>query len=130
MLILSIGSVYAGSSQSIDTLCFPIKEAREVLTAAKQKKVLDSLVIVLNNDIKSYEVVVRELQGKDSVNKEIVNTYKAMIETMKEQRLILENQITDLNKEIKRWKRKNRWTAIAGVVTTVGGIVATIFLTK
>lgn len=125
-----IGSSYVGRSQNIDTLCFDIPTAQKVLTAAKQKKVLDSLVVVLNNDIKSYEIIVQNLQDKDSTNKEIIKTYVEIIKTKDEQRKILENQITVLNKEIKKWKRKQKWTAIAGVVSTVGAVVATIFLTK
>jgi hypothetical protein len=130
LLIIWIGSSYESKSQSIDTLCFDRPTVQKLLIAGKQKKVLDSLVTVLNQDIKSYEVVVRQLQDKDSVNKEIIITYDAMIQTMKEQRAILDGQITALNKEVKRWKRKVKWTAAAGIVTTVGGVVATIFLLK
>lgn len=130
MLGIWIGSSYVGSGQSIDTICIPFDVAQKVLIAAKQKKVLDSLVVSLNADIKSYETIVKELTAKDSVNTEIVKAYQAMIETMKQQRSILENQITVLNKEIKKWKRKQKWTAIAGVVSTVGAVVATVFIMK
>lgn len=130
MLILSIGMVYEGSGQTSDTICIPFDVAQKVLTAAKQKKVLDSLVVVLNNDIRSYEIIVNNLQDKDSTNKEIIKTYVEIIKVKDEQRKILENQIVSLNKEIKKWKRKNRLTAIAGLLTTIGGIVATVFILK
>lgn len=117
-------------SQTSDTLCFPIETVQKLLIAGKQKKQLDSLVTILNQNISSYELAVRELQDKDSVNKEIIVTYKAMIETMKEQRAILEGQITALNKEVKKWKRKNRLTAIFGTLATVGGVITTIFLMR
>lgn len=124
------GSSYVSKSQSIDTLCFDIPTAQKVLTAAKQKKVLDSLVVVLNNDIRSYEIIVQNLQAKDSTNKEIIMTYMEIIKAKDEQKKVLENQIASLNKEIKKWKRKNRMTAIAGLLTTIGGVVATVFLLK
>jgi membrane-bound lytic murein transglycosylase len=128
--MITIGSNYAAQSQTIDTLCPPVAQLKKVYAAAAQKKVLDSLVISLNADIRSYEIVVKQLQEKDSVNVEIIRTYIAMIDTMKEQRKILEDQIATLNKEVKKWKRKTRWTAIAGAVATIGGIVTTVFLIK
>jgi hypothetical protein len=130
LLIILTGKSYESRSQSIDTLCFDRTTVQKLLIAGKQKKVLDSLVISLNQEIKSYEIVVHQLQDKDSVNKEIIITYDAMIQTMKEQRTILETQITALNKEVRKWKRKTRWTAIAGVATTVAGVIATIFILR
>lgn len=130
MFTLLTSLAFAGKSQSTDTLCFDVPTIQKVLIAAKQKKVLDSLVVSLNQDIKSYEIAVRELQQKDSVNKEIVNGYLAIIKTKDEQRKVLEDQIMVLNKEIKKWKRKQRWAAVAGVIGTVGGVVATVFVLK
>lgn len=130
MFALLTSLAFVARSQTTDTICFPVDVAQKVLIAAKQKKVLDSLVVSLNADIRSYEIIVRELQAKDSVNKEIVSTYIAMVGTMKEQRKILEDQIATLNKEVKKWKRKERWTAIAGAVATVGGVITTIFILK
>jgi DNA repair exonuclease SbcCD ATPase subunit len=104
--------------------------AQKVLIAAAQKKVLDSLVVVLNSDIRSYEIAVKELSIKDSTNKEIIATYENIIKAKDEQRKVLEDQIVVLNKEVKKWKRKQKWTALAGIVGTVGGIVATVFAMK
>jgi hypothetical protein len=104
--------------------------AQKVLIAAQQKKVLDSLVVVLNSDIRSYEIAVKELQIKDSTNKEIIITYENIIKAKDEQRKILEEQIVVLNKEIKKWKRKQKWTALFGALSTIGGIVATIFILR
>lgn len=115
-------------SQTIDTLCFPISTIQNVLIAAKQKKSLDTLVIALNADIRSYQSVVKTLQDKDSVNRQIINTYGQMVGTMTEQRKIFEGQITYLNKEVKKWKRKTTLTAIGGVLLT--GITTFLLLTR
>jgi membrane-bound lytic murein transglycosylase len=111
-------------------MCFPVPVIQKVLIAAQQKKVLDSLVVVLNSDIRSYEIAVKELSIKDSTNKEIIATYENIIKAKDEQRKILEGEIVSLNKQIKKWKRKTRLTAIAGVLTTIGGIVVTAIVLK
>jgi hypothetical protein len=129
-LILLTSLASEGRSQTTDTICLPVDVAQKVLIAAKQKKVLDSLVVSLNQDIKSYEIVVKELQAKDSVNAQIISTYVSMVNTMKDQRKVFEDQIAALNKEVKKWKRKERWTAIAGVAATVGGIILTVLISK
>jgi amino acid transporter len=129
-LILLTSLACVARSQTTDTICFPVDVAQKVLIAAKQKKVLDSLLISLNQDIKSYEIVVKELQAKDSVNAQIISTYVSMIGTMKEQRKVFEDQIVSLTNEVKKWKRKNRWTAIAGAAATIGGIVLTVLIAK
>jgi hypothetical protein len=122
--------ISVSKSQSTDTMCFPVPVIQKVLIAAQQKKVLDSLVVVLNSDIRSYEIAVKELQIKDSTNKEIIATYENIIKAKDEQRKILEGEIVSLNKQIKKWKRKTRLTAIAGVLTTIGGIVVTAIVLK
>jgi hypothetical protein len=109
-----------------DTLCFRVIDIQNVLIAAKQKKVADSLVILLRSDISILSQKITALELKDSVNKEIDLTRLSQIQVMKDQRKILEDQIVLLNKEIKKWKRKQRWTAIGGIVA----VAATIFITK
>jgi hypothetical protein len=128
MLSLLIGTALEGSSQTIDTICFPFKDAQEVLIAAKQKKKLDTLVQSLSADIRSYEITTRTLLAKDSANKEIVATYQAMVGTMREQRTVFEGQINVLNREVRKWKNRSRWTAIGGILLT--GIVTTLFIIK
>jgi hypothetical protein len=95
-----------------DTLCFKVSTIQNLLIDAKQKKLSDSLVTVLRQNISAYEIIVRELESKDSVNKEIIAVYK--------------NQIAAMEKELKKWKRKVRWTAIAGAVA----VGATVFILK
>jgi hypothetical protein len=41
-----------------------------------------------------------------------------------------EEQIEALNKDLKKEKNKRKWTSVAAIVSTVGGIVATAFILK
>lgn len=130
MLSLLIGINCVTRSQTSDTLCFPVETVQKLLIAGKQKKALDSLLQIARADIRHYEIAVRELQGKDSSNKETIKTDQNIIAAKEDQKKELEKKIDDLNKDIKKYKRKLWWTALAGIVGTVGGIVATVFLIK
>lgn len=127
-IILTNLSLEGKCQSSNDTLCFKISEVKNLLIAAKQKKYADSLVLVYRSDVNILSQKVAALEIKDSTNKEINNTYQAMVGTMKDQRVILENQITYLNKEVKKQKRKTTLTAISGILLT--SLTAFLFLTK
>jgi hypothetical protein len=129
MCVLILKIPYAGQSQNTnDTLCFKVSEIQNVLIAAKQKKYADSLVSVYRSDISFLNQKIQALETKDSTNKEINSTYQNMIGTMNQQRTILEGQITYLNKEVTKWKRKTKFAAISGIVLT--GIVTSLFIFK
>jgi hypothetical protein len=99
-----------------------------LLIAAKQKDYADSLVSLYRNDINILSGKVAALEIKDSTNKEINSTYQAMMGTMKEQRTVLEGQITYLNRELKRQKTKTTLTAIGGIA--LSAIITGLFLFK
>lgn len=126
--MILIGSSLETRCQTTDTLCFPISTVQKLLIDAKQKKYADSLVNVYRSDISILNQTVAALETKDSTNKEINSTYQNMIGTMNQQRTILEGQITYLNKEVTRWKRKTKFAAISGIVLT--GIVTGLFVFK
>ena len=127
-IILTSLNLEGKCQSSNDTLCFKISEVKNLLIAAKQKKYADSLVIVYRSDINILSGKVQALEIKDSTNREINSTYQALIGTMKEQRTVLEGQITYLNKEVKKQKRKTTLTAISGILLT--SLTAFLFLTK
>jgi hypothetical protein len=102
---------YAGKSQTLnpnDTLCFKVQEIQNLLAAAKQKKYSDSLVAVLRENIAAYQAMADEYVNKYEVDEKIIAAYK--------------EQIKGLEKEIKKWKRKTRWTAIVGAAAVAGTI--------
>lgn len=126
-MILIVSSLEL-KSQTTDTLCFPVSVIQKILIDAKQKKYVDSLNLLLRGDVSILNQKIASLEIKDSTNNEINSTYQAMIGSMKEQRLVFEGQITHLNKEVKKWKRKTKWTAVGGLVLT--GIVTSLFIFK
>lgn len=128
ILILLIGRNYESQSQTTDTLCFPVPVIQKLLIDAKQKKYADSLVVVYRSDINILSGKIQALEIKDSTNNQINSTYQAMIGTMKDQRGILEGQVTSLSKQLRKQKNKTRLTAIGGLLLT--GIVTGLFIFK
>ena len=128
MCAIWIVSSCEGKSQTSDTLCFDRAVIQKLLIAGKQKQAQDTLIGILRSDISILQQTIRAYQVKDSTNKEIVSTYQAMTQTMKDQRTVFENEITKLNREVRKWKNKTRWTAIGGVVLT--GLVTSLFIFK
>ena len=116
----------AQSGSSNDTLCFPRPVIEKVLVAAQQKKILESEMAILNERIAEKDAVIRGLDDKDAIQKELGESYKRQIEDMKKARDIYTAEIEALNKALKRQKRKTFWTAMAGVASTT----AAIFLLK
>lgn len=116
-----IVSVCGAKSQTTDTICFPLEAIRGVLTAAKQKKVQDTLIELQRQDIADLNQQIHYLKAKDSTSREIMKSYQGIVTTMQDQRKLLE-------REVNKWKRKTRWTAISGVVLT--GLVTFLLITK
>ena len=100
---------------------------QNLLIAAKQKKAADSIVTdlrvrisLLTDKINAYEKIAKDFLGKDTLNADIKILFESKVETMKDQRTILEQTVKDFKKEIRRWKRKVRWTAVGGIVVAGG----------
>jgi hypothetical protein len=49
-----------------DTICISITEAKKLLTAAKQKDVLQERIVILNDRIAGLERTISSLNEKDS----------------------------------------------------------------
>lgn len=116
-------------------MVFYVYEIQDLLIAAKQKQSGDAIILELRNQlslltekINAYEIIAKEFLGKDSLNADIKAIFRLQIGTMKQQRSILENDIATLKKDVRRWKRKTRWTAVAGVVATAA--VAYLYISK
>ncbi len=132
MLLTAISC--AGNSQTAtDTLCFPVEVIQQRLIEAKQGRELKKLVDVLRNDvsilsveIEKFEKAIKELQDKNEKSEQIIAALNLNIQTMKDQRNILQTEIDRVTKELKKQKRKTTFTAIAGVA----GIVLTGYLLK
>ena len=94
--------------------------------AAEQKKLLEEKVSVLDQRISELEIIIEGLKAKDANNDKIVQAYVSELAITKEVRSIFENKIKSLEDELKQQKKKTFWTAVGGIVATLG----IIFLTK
>lgn len=112
---------FAGQCQTTDTLCFPVNVIKKVLIAAEQKKVMDQQVVILNDRIAGYQSQIIIIHEKDSATVEL---YERQIKTAKEQRTIFEHEIIILNKQLRKGRRKQFFTALGGVA----GIMAIGYL--
>lgn len=128
MCVLWIVSSFAGRSQAIDTLCFPVSQVQKVLIDAKQKRLADSLNVILRSDISILQRQIGVYQAKDSMSQEVNRTYQSMVSTMTQQRGILEGQIGKLEKDLSKANRRTKWAAFGGLA--LSGIVTFLFLTK
>lgn len=106
---------FAGQSQSIDTICFPVATIKKVLIAAEQKKVLDGQVIVLNDRISILQNIIDKQIDKDSAT---VGSYERQLSVMREEKAIYIDQIKTFEKLLRKEKRKRIFTGLAGVATT------------
>jgi len=98
---------------------------RRILTAAEQKKVLDEQVLLLNQRIAGYELMVQQYKDKDTAT---VGAYEREIALMKDQRKIFETAISDKEKQIRKLKRKIFFRTAGGLLLT--GTIAYLYFTK
>lgn len=123
--MICLKTSFAGLSQNIDTICFPIPIAQKLYTAAEQKKVLEERVSILTDRIIGLQETISLLNQKDSTT---VANYESRISIMKDQRGIFEAEIKSLETQLRKEKRKRRWLAIgSGAALTAFGY---LYLTK
>ena len=96
-----------------------------MLAAGEQKKVLEQQVTILNDRIANYQIIISNLNEKDSIT---VAAYEKEIALFKDEKAIYQDQIKGYDKLLKRQKRKTFFTAAAGIVTT--GIGLYLYLQK
>lgn len=85
--------------------------------AALQKKLLEEQLFILNQRIEGFELVIKEYQDMDVATKE---SYEKQIAVMKDERKIFESEISRLNKDVRKWKRRLFWRTAGGAVVIVG----------
>jgi putative NADH-flavin reductase len=107
-----------GQLKSLDSTTVSNVALRRILTAAQQKSILDSQVVILNQRITGQEQIISALNAKDTAT---VGSYERQIAVMKDERKILE-------KEVKKIKRKLFWRTVGGVGLTAG--LVALYITK
>lgn len=124
-MVIILTMNFAGLSQVTDTICFPIEVAKKVLVAAEQKKVLEQQIIVLNDRIANLQIIISNLNEKDSIT---VAAYEKEIQLYKDEKKIYEDQLKGYEKLLRKQRRKQFFTAAGGVVAT--GVMAYLYLVK
>lgn len=111
---------------SNDTIIkIPSSIARKLLIDARQKDVLVEQVNILNERIAGLQSIIANLHEKDSAT---VVGYESQIRIMAEERIIFEDQISTLEKMLKKERRKRKWTAFGGIALT--GIATYLYIIK
>ena len=95
------------------------------MIAKEQKKLFEQQVNVLNDRILNYRNIITNLNEKDSAT---IEGYELELKTMREERLIFEDQVKSLEKLLKKEKRKRKWTAAGGLALT--GIATYLYIVK
>ena len=111
---------FAGRSQTTDTICIPIEQARKIMSSAKQRDILLEQVSILNERIALYQDNIRLLNEKDSVT---VAGHKKELAILEDQKLILLQTIADKNKELRRERRKRIVTGGLGILATAAAFL-------
>lgn len=133
-MALTVAS-FAGNSQTTDTICLPVAQAKKVLADAKQKPLLLEKIQLLQADIKlmeeriaAKESIINNMEAEAMSSQEIIDQLKEEKQMYEEQKKIMLDQARAFEKLLKKEKRKRRWTAFAGFVST--GIVTYLFISK
>lgn len=133
-MALTVAS-FAGNSQTTDTICLPIAQAKKVLADAKQKPLLLEKIQLLQADIKlmeeriaAKESIINNMELEQMASQEIIDQLKEEKRIYEDQKKIMLGQARAFEKLLKKEKRKRRWTAFAGFVST--GIVTYLFISK
>lgn len=103
-----------------DSVKVSVKALRNLLIDAQQKPILEDEIENLNRRIVLKDKLLSATSRRDSL---LIALYKADIVTLADQKNIAVSYSQNLEKQLKRAKRGQRWTAIAGIVTTVSGIL-------
>ena len=126
---------FAGSSQTTDTVCLPVADAKKVLADAKQKPVLLERIALLTDDIRLLNAriavkdsLINTYVAKDGNNQAIIKALEDQKGIMEEQRKLFEDQVKGYEKLLRREKRKRFWTAVGGTMTTAAALY--LFISK
>jgi len=133
-MALTVAS-FAGNSQITDTICLPVAQVKKVLADARQKPLLIEKINLLQADIRimeeriaNKESIINNMERDQMASQEIIDQLKEEKQLYEEQKKIMLDQARAFEKMLKKEKRKRRWTAFAGFVST--GIVTYLFISK
>lgn len=104
-------TVFAGHSQTTDTVCMPVADAKRVLTRLESLKI-DSIELQLRKaDIVDLRALLTSQNGT-------ISNLRARVSVEQLKSTTLYNQISALHKEVRRQKRNKVFAIIGGVLTS------------
>lgn len=116
-------------SQPSDSIWIKRSDALNVLAKAKEGEVLKQQlaqkqadISLLSDRIGVLNKIISEQNASGEANQSIIDLYKSEIRELEGIRNFMELDVSVYKKQIKKLKRGKRWTAIAGIVTTVGAL--------
>jgi hypothetical protein len=104
-------------------------DALNVLAKAKESTILQEKIHqkqididTLNARIKNLRLLVDNLSVQEEAYKSTMQAYEEQIAELEQIKKLSQLDIVFYKKQMKKYKRKNFWTAVAGVAGTIGGV--------
>lgn len=119
--VIWIGSHLEMRSQAIDTICFPISQAKKVYTDALKFRYTDSLLKLTESQLAEKRLQLQLMEDKEG---EVANNHRREIVNLENQVGVLKEQVKGFETMWQREKRKRKWSQAGGIVA----VVAAIFL--
>lgn len=119
MLAIWIGSHLEMRSQAIDTICFPISQAKKVYTDALKFRYTDSLLKLTESQLAEKRLQLQLMEDKEG---EVANNHRREIVNLENQVGVLKEQVQGFEKLWKRQKRRAKLYAAGGGIITIASI--------
>jgi len=124
-LTILISLNYTGLSQTSDTICFPVADAKKVLIAAEQGKEYLKQVGLLTERLSLKDEIISQMNQRDSL---IKAGYENQMAILKQELDLRKDQMNGYERLLKKERRKRRAATAAGV--TVAGVLTYLLITK
>jgi len=119
--VIWIGSNLELHSQTIDTICLPVVQAKKVYGDALKFRYTDSLLKLTESQLAEKRVQLQLMEDKES---EVANNHRREIVNLENQVGVLKEQVQGFEKMWKRERRKRRLSQAGGIVA----VIAAVFL--
>lgn len=121
MLSLTLNSqAQLNPSSDSDSIKISSKAARNMLIRAQQAAILEDEVKTLNERIIEKERQLAITNTRDSL---LIVSLNKEIFIMKDQRGIFEMELKVVNKQLRKERTKTRLVGLAGIITTLAGVL-------
>jgi chromosome segregation ATPase len=131
MVFLKIAFV-SYSQGTKDTLCFSIEDVKKNVS---NKQALEADIAVYKDDVRilneqkaNLQQQIANLMKADSIDQKHIAILESQVAVYDKVIKSYEDQIVAMTKEIKRWRRKNFWTTVGGIVATTAALF--LYFTK